>query len=249
MVAPLCALVNTMLMCALIADSRVLRALPLTGLTAFLLQIFRGRIRNAGSPGRQSEPWSMLGPREAVLEQTWTYNEEDGVFDIVFASVEHPLAPPPPPWTLLSAVTHWRRPVRADVRICLHISVVFLAVTLPAHQVCTRMQYVICTCSSLTISHRSKTSCAQVHHMGITISPLRLDCWQSRGREPADAPESIVTIVARISLGGVFSTPWFSWLMPALSAAWLRPLLGSVVQARTAPNLLRRIHLYHCVEP
>lgn len=68
--------------------------------------------------------------------------------------------------------------------------------------------------------------------MGITISPLRLDCWQSRGREPADAPESIVTIVARVNLGGAFSSPWLSWLLPRTSVSWLGSLLGSIVQVR-----------------
>lgn len=68
--------------------------------------------------------------------------------------------------------------------------------------------------------------------MGITISPLRLDCWPSRGREPADSPESIVTIVARVNLGCAFLSPWLAWLLPRTSTSWLGSLLSSIVQAR-----------------
>ena len=68
--------------------------------------------------------------------------------------------------------------------------------------------------------------------MGITISPLRLDCWLSAGRDVADSPDAMATIVADVELGGIFSSPWTRWLLPKLSTGWLRSLLSSVVQVR-----------------
>jgi hypothetical protein len=70
----------------------------------------------------------------------------------------------------------------------------------------------------------------QVQHLGITISPLRLDSWPRQGREFAESPESIVTVVARISLGGCFAASWVAALFHSLSTSWLFALLMSIVQ-------------------
>ena len=81
---------------------------------------------------------------------------------------------------------------------------------------------------------RSKRACAwlQVQHMGVTISPLRLDCWHSAGKPPVDSPESLITVVARAGLGGVFSVGWLAWPLRIFSSSWLNSLLLSIVQAR-----------------
>ena len=80
------------------------------------VQVFKGYIRWTALPEARTEARSLFASREVVLEQTWTYSEEEGVFDIGFASVEHDAAPPPPAWNLWQALVHWSQPVRAQVR-------------------------------------------------------------------------------------------------------------------------------------
>jgi hypothetical protein len=70
----------------------------------------------------------------------------------------------------------------------------------------------------------------QVQHLGVTISPLRPECWQSAEHLPSASPESMVTVVARISLGGIFDNPFTAWLMQFFKSSWLNWLLCSLVQ-------------------
>jgi hypothetical protein len=78
------------------------------------VQVFKGRLHFPDLPqlGMMQQRW--LAPREVVVEQTWSCNEEDGIFNLSWASVTHPLAPEPP-LSVFALLFDWWSPVRANV--------------------------------------------------------------------------------------------------------------------------------------
>ena len=80
------------------------------------MQVFKALLRQGSIVPNGPALTLPLPPREVVLEQTWEYNEEDGIFVINFCSVEHPRAPERRPAGFWDALSSWGRPVRAHVR-------------------------------------------------------------------------------------------------------------------------------------
>jgi hypothetical protein len=82
------------------------------------VQIFKGRLQRGSLVPKAPAASLPVSTREVVLEQTWDFNEEEGVFTLNFASVSHPSTPEQEIHGIFDALLHWNRPVRAQVCAC-----------------------------------------------------------------------------------------------------------------------------------
>eukprot|EP00892_Ulva_mutabilis_P010433 jgi/Ulvmu1/7762/UM039_0070.1 len=70
---------------------------------------------------------------------------------------------------------------------------------------------------------------AQIHRMAFTVAPLAQHLWDSDGRNPEDAPESMVTMLVRADFGGLLAP---TTALPGVAMLWLAPLVKSLIQVR-----------------
>jgi hypothetical protein len=68
----------------------------------------------------------------------------------------------------------------------------------------------------------------QIHHLGLTISPMHNSAWLSQGKPPEHCPEAMLTLVVRANLGGALDVP----LLHPLAVRWLARVMTTLAQVR-----------------